>query len=466
MSGLSANAVSVVDTAGYNITGQPLALGSGGITASPGSPVNASVPDVVWAVPLSLTADQNWSITGAGIGFCQGNLGIEGPVTGSSTLGVQLASQACFSVTAGMEVAAFTAVGSNGADTGFNAAQNGLISPTSLNSSPAHPVSVTDVVLSDQPNVDSLQPHVNKIGPLTATGAFLQVGDGTLPDGVLAVQGAVTLNSGTVTQLEIDQGGSAPSTDYSQLTATGHVALGGTLSISSGNCSMGTGSTDTLITTSGTLSGAFTNAPDGALVSFVGCPSLAAQIHYAANSVTATVVSGSDTSTTLSATPTAATTNQPITVTATVTAGTPLAAGPAGTVEFLDGTSPIAGCTAQPLTATSATSGSATCTASFSAAASPVSLTAIFTPAGGSTLTGSTSQPDSSSIVKALTATSVTASSAAATAGQSVTYTAHVTPAYTGSVIPTGAVGFADGSATVAGCAGKPVSASGLAAAP
>jgi hypothetical protein len=122
-------------------------------------------------------------------------------------------------------------------DTGFKAAINGTIFPTSLNSSPANPVSVTDVALADEPN-QTLQPHTDDIGPLTATGAFVQIRDGNSPDGTLAVQGAITLNPGTVTQLMIDQSGSTPSTDYAQLTATGNIALGGTLSIESPDCSM------------------------------------------------------------------------------------------------------------------------------------------------------------------------------------------------------------------------------------
>ncbi len=115
-----------------------------------------------------------------------------------------------------------------------------------------------------------------------------------------------------------------------------------------------------------------------------------------------------------------------MTLTATVTAGTPLYAGPAGTVEFLDGTSPITGCTAQPLTATNATSGTATCT--MPAAAAAPALTAVFTPSG-STLTGSTSAPPTLSVAKSATATTIAASNTTPTAGQSLTYTATVAPA-------------------------------------
>lgn len=467
VSGLSANALSVVDTAGYAITGLGLALGGGGITAYPGSPPFANSPDVNWGIPLTLTADQDWSITGAGTGIYEGNLVLDQAVTGTGdTLGVQFANQAYLSDLAGIEAGAFNATGADSADTGVNADLNGTIFPASLNSDPAYPVSVTDVELGDQPNVTD-QPLIDDIGPLTATGALLQVGGGQVPDGILAVQGGVTLNPGTVTQLEIDQGGSTPSTDYSQLTASGNITLGGTLSVAAGIFSSGAcssiGSTDTLITTSGTLSGTFANAPAGALVSFTGCPSLAARIGYTSNSVTATIVSGSGTSTTLSASPMTATTNQPVSLTATVTTGTPLDGGPAGTVEFLDGTTAIAGCNAQPVTAANGTTATATCKAAFGAAGSPAALTALYTPSSGSGLSSSASLPVSLSVSPAATSVTVSASSSTLIAGQSDTYTAHVAPADAGTILPTGTVSFADGDALIAGCKSQPVSASGVA---
>jgi hypothetical protein len=420
---------------------------------------------VNWAIPLSLTASQSWTITGDnGATPYGGSLALLSPVTGSgATLNAQLGSEGSLAVRNGMQVSTFAATGANTADSGFKAASNGTIFPTSLNSSPAAPVSVSDVVLNDE-HLQTSQPVPDDIGPLTASGAFINVGDGNSPDAILAVQGAVNLDASTVTQFSIDQAGSTPSTDYSQLTATGNVSLAGTLSVA-GNCSMGTGSTATLITTTGTLSGTFANAPEGGIVAFENScsPSLAAQIHYTSNSVTATVVAGGTTATTLSASPTTATTNQPVSMTATVTTGTPLYAGPAGTVQFLNGTTAIPGCTAQPLTASNATTGTATCAVAFAAAGSPAAVSAVYTPAGGSGLAGSTSPPLSLTVSPAATTMTVAASSATITAGQSVTYTAKVTPARAGAIVPTGAVRFLDGSTTVSGCQSQPVSSAGLA---
>ena len=96
---------------------------------------------------------------------------------------------------------------------------------------------------------------------------------------------------------------------------SGNITLGGDLLVDKGEgCAvLGTGATATLITTSGTLSGTFANAPIGSVLSIPSCQgqSLAARILYTSNSVTATVVSGGTTFTTLSADPTTATTTEP-----------------------------------------------------------------------------------------------------------------------------------------------------------
>jgi hypothetical protein len=107
---------------------------------------------------------------------------------------------------------------------------------------------------------------------------------------------------------------------------------------------------------------------------------LAARIGYTAHSVTATVVKGATTTTSLSATSSSVTTGKSVSLTAAVTTGSEFQAGPAGTVKFLDGSRVIAGCSAKVLTPTSASAGKATCTGVLPSAASPASLTAVFTP--------------------------------------------------------------------------------------
>lgn len=95
------------------------------------------------------------------------------------------------------------------------------------------------------------------------------------------------------------------------------------------------------------------------------------------------------TTTTLSPSPTNPVTNQTVTLTATVTANSGTAT-PAGTVQFDNGGSPIAGCSAHPLSGTG-TSATATCQTSFAASTSPESLIATYTPSTGSGFQGSAS---------------------------------------------------------------------------
>ena len=171
VSGLTANAVSVDDDGGYEIStagaGIALALGSGGISAAPGATLNAATPDVSWAIPLTLTADSDL------VGHRR--LGID-PLRRATwcstprsrqpgqTLAVRFANQGYLNVRAGLEAGSFTATGANTADTGLKAAQNGAFCPTVLNSSPAAPVSLTDVLLADEPPPDRPAPSPTRSG--------------------------------------------------------------------------------------------------------------------------------------------------------------------------------------------------------------------------------------------------------------------------------------------------------------
>ena len=119
----------------------------------------------------------------------------------------------------------------------------------------------------------------------------------------------------------------------------------------------------------------------------------------------------------------------------------------------------IAGCGSEPV----ALSGSqylATCPASFDAASSPESLTAVFSATANSGLAGSTSAVDLLSVAKAATTTSIAASSNSPAAGASVSYRATVTPAQSGSALPSGVVEFMDGEQAIGSCASASLSGS------
>lgn len=398
---LSANAIFLDDTDTYQITGDQLDLGSGGLTASPSD--NASGYAAI-GNDLALGADQNWSVTGNG-GYETSELELDGHVTGNSAdVTAQLADDVILDIT-NAEVGTFNVKGAVTTDTGFKAVRNGAIDPVSLNATDGKPVNATNVLVDTgnqtRKNLD--------VGPLTVTGGFLQVGYDNAPDNLVTVHGGVTLNAGTVTQLDIDSGGNAPSTDYSQLIATGDVKLGGTLSLTaaSAGCVVPSGSTETLITTTGTVSGSFSNVKNGGLLPFSDCYNHpdAIRVHYNTHSVTTTPVAAATTDTEMTAAPTTITVGKKVALSAAITTGTIQEYGPSGTVAFLDGRKVISGCTAQKLTPTSDSSGTATCSAKLPSGHPSASVTAVFTPTPGTGLNKSTSPAVSIKIKAAATPT-------------------------------------------------------------
>jgi hypothetical protein len=151
--------------------------------------------------------------------------------------------------------------------------------------------------------------------------------------------------------------------------------------------------------------------------------------YYNASSSSLTQTVKAQTSTALSSSSTTPTAGQAVTFTASVTP-----AGATGTVQFLDGptvlgTSPVNG-------------GSATLSVS-TLSVGAHSITAVYS--GDANDTGSTSTAVSVTVGKAATSTALSASSTTLTLGQSVTFTAAVTPA-----AATGSVQFLDGNTVLA----------------
>ncbi len=126
---------------------------------------------------------------------------------------------------------------------------------------------------------------------------------------------------------------------------------------------------------------------------------------------------------------------QSVTFTATVTATTPGAGTPTGTVSFFDGTTSFGTGTLAGGVATFTTS-------SLSVASHPV--TAVYE--GDTDFTTSTSNPALTQTVNQdATSASVTSATSPSVFGQSVTFTATVTPSAPGAGTPTGTVSFFDG---------------------
>ena len=130
---------------------------------------------------------------------------------------------------------------------------------------------------------------------------------------------------------------------------------------------------------------------------------------------------------------------QSVTFTATVTATTPGAGTPTGTVSFFDGTTSFGTGTLAGGVATFTTS-------SLSVASHPV--TAVYE--GDTDFTTSTSNPALTQTVNQdATSASVTSATSPSVFGQSVTFTATVTPSAPGAGTPTGTVSFFDGTTSL-----------------
>lgn len=162
------------------------------------------------------------------------------------------------------------------------------------------------------------------------------------------------------------------------------------------------------------------------------------------------------------ASPVTSVTNQPVTLTATVTA-TSGTATPTGTVAFVDNKGTITGCGSVQLSAPgSGTSATATCLTSYAASSSPQGLTAAYTPTSGSTFVASaTTSPVILSIAKDFTATALSTLSPNPGTGQNVAYIAPIIIGHSGSTAPSGTVAFLDGGTPIAGCMSQPVTGSG-----
>jgi hypothetical protein len=450
VAGLTANAVSIDDSAPYVISGsQSLTLGAGGITAAPRAHAGAAA----WFSPgVVLAAPQTWTISGDGAGARAGlDLGM---VTGASDpLAIQLNDGAQVDL-GDVETGALTITGS------------GVLGVGSLNATDGNPVIVSS-------GVSMVAYRGGIVGPLQLNDSALSLPGGgpLMSGGTLTVEGGLRLDATSSVSMQIGYIASTspagPIIDTPQIGANGPIDLGDAslALLPADSCPIfSPDQTYTLITTTGSLTGEFAGVPDGTTVTLSSsCPGAtqALRINYTPNSVIATVVSPgpAPTSTTLTTDPATAVTNQPVTLTATVAASY---GSPAGTVSFGDIEGPIAGCTDVPVAA-QGSSGTAICTTSFTAesGSSGEELYIGYEPSDSSTRASSNTFDTlvfgSIVVGKAATTSAVRASSAIVASGRSVTYTATVTPADPGSAVPTGAIAFDRNGDTVGTCSKQPL---------
>ncbi len=256
---LSAESLNIDDGDSYEIWGDELALGGGGLSASPANGSSGPALDVL-EMPLKLSATQTWSLSGRGNGELSGLVMEEAPVMSATTtkLTVQMGEQAALRLADDIEVGPVSIEGTNNAKAG---SENGSVTMEDgeLDSTDEQPVELSHISLSGS----------GEMGRLTTKDAELTVGAGAKPAGSIEATSA-TLDAGSEIHFGIDGGEAVAQSDYSQLTAEGAVDLAGAkLAVDVGTpganqpCpTLQAGQVYTFISTPGTLSGAFANAPE------------------------------------------------------------------------------------------------------------------------------------------------------------------------------------------------------------
>lgn len=259
LAGLSAEALKLDDGDGYRIEGNALTLGSGGLAAAPASGSSGAALEEL-ELPLALGAAQKWSITGRG-GSADGQNGVDlyGELTGSGhALEVALGSGGALELESESEVGP---VKLTGASATAEDAENGTVRllGAELNLEDGHTVEASHVVLAGD----------GWLGPLITNHAQLEVGDGREPASGIEAASA-TFDAGSEVTFQITGASREARTGYSQLYSEGAVALGGaTVGLvvappAEGRAcpTLTQGETFTFVSTTGSLSGSFANAPE------------------------------------------------------------------------------------------------------------------------------------------------------------------------------------------------------------
>jgi len=288
VSGLSANTLRIDLSAVYDISGsQPLSL-TGGLTArNSGGSANVTLP-------LEADGSNLWSITG--------DLTVGGTITSADltkAFSIDMAdSAAALRLSADDEVGNVTAAppALPNPNKGVDAPANGTITlfgAGQLNGSDNQSVTLDQVALAG----------AGTVGALTSHGGELQVGNpGNGTPGKLIDSGVgldLDPHSAAVFTLKNGTANPAPGTDFGQLSIAGDVTLeGGTLEVFLNHFSCPTlqiGAVYTLMHAGGVISGFFTNAPNGTVITAPNPSGSGAgpsfRINYTTHTVTATVVS-------------------------------------------------------------------------------------------------------------------------------------------------------------------------------
>jgi FG-GAP repeat len=257
VSGLSAEALRLDNANDYVIAGDQISVGSGGLTASPASGPVGPAGDVI-AAPLQLSSSQRWNVSGRGSLNEEAGLLLAGDVGGvSSALEIGLSEEpVVYLAENNIEVGPLSINGTDAAEPGVFNGVVGLLNGK-LNASDGQPVYLGHLFLTGS----------GAVGELTTNGAEVDVGDPA--NGIEAA--SATLDPASRIEFNVVGSGATPKGEYSQLVSQGAIALGGAnLGVvvrppkAGAPCpTLVRGHTYTFVSTTGTLSGAFSNAPVG-----------------------------------------------------------------------------------------------------------------------------------------------------------------------------------------------------------
>ncbi len=283
LSALSVEHLALDNSHGLNVSGDALTLGSGGLTFS--AEEQPPIDSTIISTPLMLSSSQTWSVSAPAETEPQpvtDNVSLMGQLSGESanlTIDLNTFSDLAFgsffeSVGPDDEIGDVTI---NGTKTviplgeGEEVFLSGVQLPVGFNGSDDKTLTVKDAGLSGSgPTgpIDSIEGEVGmagtNIGAITSTASSVDING--------HVAGLVMDERSTLHSL-IHAVGSTPGVDYEQLTSGGAVNLGGAnLELESyqdeeKRCpAPPVGQVYTLISTTGSLAGGFSNAPNGSTV--------------------------------------------------------------------------------------------------------------------------------------------------------------------------------------------------------
>jgi hypothetical protein len=278
--GLIANGVEVDADDAYHLSGNTLTIGSDGLSVA--APTGNGSPPT-FALPILLGALQTWTIGEGPVSFTD-------PIVGNQNLSLDFEGGSIEPASA--EVGDISATG----DGGFY-----LDGDDAVDSADGSATSVAGGAGIEADRTG------NSIGPVTiGSNGWLSVGEVDDGAGELSVDGPATFTSGSELDLAADEPFTISNSQYSQLTATGDIVLnGGRLNVTqgldpAGDCDdLHPGDALTLVSSTGTISGTFSNYANGAMVDIENDCDYSPQdasgtLSYSAHTVTLTITNGGD----------------------------------------------------------------------------------------------------------------------------------------------------------------------------